>query len=73
MGEVHTIRPMHHKSADWSERGPTLNSWVQGLPTWFLKALWDMRGIEDADPGCFLVQAVQEEMQYRGQGDYVAI
>lgn len=64
---------MWHKPDQWAAQGPTLNSWVQGLPTWFLKQLWDMRGLEDADPGCSLVQAIQLEMQYRGEGDYVAI
>lgn len=67
------LRPMWHKPDDWAETGPTLNGWVQDLPTWFLKQLWDLRGLEDADPGCFLVEAVQLEMQYRGEDSYVAI
>lgn len=67
------LKPMHHKPNGWTGEGPTLNSWVEGLPTWFLKRLWDMPGIEGGDPGCFLVEAIQIEMQYRGEGEYVAI
>jgi len=68
------LSKMWHKPDGWAEQGPPLNGWVEQLPTHFLKKLWDLSADDpDADPGCFLTEAIQLEMQYRGQGDYVAI
>lgn len=67
-----SIRKMWHKPEGWADQGVTLNSFVEGAPTWFLKKLWDL-DLSEADPGCFLLEAIQLEMQYRGQGDYVAL
>lgn len=66
------LRAMWTKPDGWAEAGPNLNAWVEGLPTWFLKRLWDL-DLSEADPGCFLVEAIQLEMQYRGEGSYVAV
>lgn len=66
------LRPMWEKPSNWNQSGPNLNAWVEGLPTWFLKNLWDM-DLSEADPGCFLAEAIQLEMQYRGLGSYVAL
>lgn len=69
-----TLRPMWHKPEGWADDGPPLNGWVQELPTHFLRKLWDLLMDDpDADPGCFLAEAVQLEMQYRGYGEYVAL
>ena len=67
------LRPMWHKPDGWADKGITLNAWIQDLPTHMLKQLWNLRDIEDADSGCFLIEAVQLEMQYRGEGSYVAL
>jgi hypothetical protein len=65
---------MWHKPEGWETQGPALNGWVSGLPTHFLRKLWDLLMDDpDADPGCFLAEAVQLEMQYRGEGSYVAL
>jgi hypothetical protein len=69
-----TLSKMWHKPDGWSEQGPCINSWVQDLPTHFLKRLWDLlMDDSDADLGCFLLEAVQLEMQYRGEGYYVVL
>lgn len=68
------LRPMWHKPEGWAEQGPALNGWVEDMPTHHLKRLWDLASaLEDFDPGCFLVEAIQMEMQYRGEGAYVAL
>lgn len=68
------LRKMWHKPEGWEKAGPNLNAWVQDLPTHFLKKLWDLTMDDpDADPGCFVLEAVQMEMQYRGEGSYVAL
>jgi hypothetical protein len=71
---LNKLSPMWNKPEGWAEAGPNLNAWVEGLPTHFLKKLWDLAiADDDADPGCFLAEAIQLEMQYRGQGSYVAL
>lgn len=68
------IRPMWNKPDGWAARGPALNGWVEDLPTNMLKKMWDLfMDDPDADPGCWLIEAVQLEMQYRGEGSYVAL
>lgn len=68
------LRKMWHKPEGWAHAGPNLNAWVQDLPTRHLKKLWDLDMSDpDADPGCFLAEAIQLEMQYRGEGSYVAL
>lgn len=65
---------MWNKPDGWESAGPNLNAWVQDLPTYFLKKLWDLfMDDPDADPGCFMCEAIQLEMQYRGEGAYVAL
>lgn len=71
-GSNNRLRPMWNKPEDWANKGPNLNAWVEQLPTWFLRQLWDLELCE-ADPGCFLAEAIQLEMQYRGEGSYVAL
>lgn len=74
MNAVNELRPMWHKPEGWSEAGPNLHAWLEALPTHMLKRLWDLfMDDDDADPGCFLIEAVQLEMQYRGMGSYVAL
>jgi len=69
-----TLRPMWHKPEGWPEQGPRLNGWVEGMETHHLRKLWDFAmDEEDFDPGCFLIEAIQLEMQYRGYGSYVAL
>lgn len=70
--QVDKLRPMWHKPEGWEKQTPSLNAWVQDLPTWFLKQLWDL-DLCEADPGCFLAEAIHMEMNYRGEGSYVAI
>lgn len=68
------LTKMWHKPDNWHNQGPALNGWVQDLPTHTLRKLWDMMMDDvDADPGCFLCEAIQTEMRYRGYGDYVAL
>jgi len=74
MQVVNNLRPMRHKPDDWVKAGPTLNAWIETMPTWFLKKLWDLTMDDpDVDPGCFLVEAIHFEMNYRGEGSYVAL
>lgn len=69
-----TLRLMWHKPEGWSNQGPALNGWVEDHETHHLKKLWDfLMSEEDFDPGCFLAEAIQLEMQYRGEGAYVAL
>lgn len=68
------LRPMWHKPEGWSEGGPALNGWIEGHETRHLKKLWDfLMQEDDFDPGCFLAEAIKMEMQYRGEGGYVAL
>jgi len=68
------LRLMWHKPEGWADSGPNLNSWVESHETRYLMKLWDfLMREEDFDPGCFLAEAVQLEMQYRGEGSYVAL
>lgn len=68
------LRPMWHKPDGWEDSGPPLNGWVQDMETRHLKKLWDFIMTNDGfDPGCFLTEAVQMEMQYRGEGAHVAL
>jgi len=68
------LRKMWHKPDGWLEAGPNLNAWIEGRETRHLKKLWDLiMEDDDFDPGCSAVEAIQLEMQYRGEGDYVAL
>lgn len=54
---------------------PTSNQreWVADQTTPFLMRLWNSDWIGDADPGCFVIEAIHAEMNARGRGIDVAI
>lgn len=71
---MNQLRPMWNKPEGWSQSGPPLNGWVEDMETRHLKKIWDfIMSEDDFDPGCFLAEVIQLEMQYRGLGDYVAL
>lgn len=57
----------------WMNEGPHMNAIIAGLPSDVLKVLWDDEALLDGEAGMAMLEAIRTEMNYRGEGAYVAL